>query len=142
MVERPDSSSAASGARLLRILVVDDHQHTRDTTALFLKSKGCEVDKASEGREAVQLYFTQALTSQPYDLIVLDLNMPQGDSGGVAMIDLLEARPKPRIVVCSGDTENRLLQNHRYYGFDGKVTKPFTFDALWREIQRVLDRRD
>lgn len=123
------------------MLVVDDHAAIRDTTARFLTSKGCSVETASDGRDAVTRFFANVVGKAPFDLILLDLHMPDGVSGGMAMIDLLEARPRPKILVCSGDRDNRLLQNPTYFGFDGVITKPFTFEDLWAEVQRVLQAK-
>lgn len=123
--------------RVWRILVVDDHRPTRMASSIHLRKRGCEVEEAADGNAAMRAFFTAVGERRPFDLILLDLHMP-GASGGRAMIELLEARPRPRVIVCTGDTENALVKDHRYYGFDGRMVKPFSLDALWGEIERVM----
>jgi DNA-binding NarL/FixJ family response regulator len=72
------------------------------------------------------------------DVVLLDLNMPNGESGGLAMVEILDMLPRPMVIVVSGECDNKLLKDYGYYGFDGRVKKPFSFDVLWAEIRRVL----
>lgn len=124
--------------KVLRVLIVDDHIPMRQATSIFLRSKGCRVHEAAEGHEAVKLYHDALAERNPYDVVLLDLNMPEGDSGGRAMIELLALRPRPRVVVCSGDIDNRLMKDWRFYGFSGRLVKPFQFEELWAELERSM----
>jgi len=56
---------------LQRILVVDDDKNLADTFKLILQSVGFEVDTASTGLQT--LY---KLSKKPYDLVILDVNLP------------------------------------------------------------------
>ena len=59
----------------MRILVVDDEESLRITTAAILEKDGYTVDTASSGDEAISL-----LKNVDYDLILTDLHM-EGDDG-------------------------------------------------------------
>ena len=59
--------------RTLRILVVDDQEHMRELLVEALSADGHTVDPAENGTAAIQLFEAQA-----YDLVVSDLQMPQG----------------------------------------------------------------
>jgi len=57
-----------------RLLVVDDEESLRITTAAILENEGYVVDTASSGDEAVEL-----LNNTDYDLVLTDLHMEGGD---------------------------------------------------------------
>ena len=57
-----------------RILVVDDNEMNRDMLSRRLQRKGYHVDTAIGGREALE-----ALAAESYDLVLLDIMMPDVD---------------------------------------------------------------
>src|SRR5215203_2530587 len=57
-----------------RLLVVDDEESLRITTAAIFEKEGYIVDVASSGEEAIEL-----LTKEDYDLVLTDLHMEGGD---------------------------------------------------------------
>src|SRR6185369_15313299 len=57
-----------------RLLVVDDEESLRITTAAILEKEGYNVDTASSGDEAIAL-----LEGKDYDLVLTDLHMEGGD---------------------------------------------------------------
>src|ERR671919_1191173 len=55
-----------------RILVVDDHEDTRELLLTILKTEGYDVDLAEDGEEAVRRY-----RERPADIVLMDLYMPR-----------------------------------------------------------------
>ncbi len=68
----------SEAARRKRILVVDDEEDVQVLVSRILKDAGYEVDRASDGGEAIERF----RANRP-DLIVLDLMMPGIDGWGV-----------------------------------------------------------
>jgi len=64
-------------SRTIRVLVLDDNASFTALLAHLLGEKGYQVDLALEGESALQL-----LTGKPYDILLVDLNLPdiQGDA--------------------------------------------------------------
>lgn len=58
----------------VRILLVEDNELNREVAAGLLKAEGVMVDSVNSGREALQ-----AVQASPYDLILMDLQMPEMD---------------------------------------------------------------
>lgn len=58
----------------IRILIVDDEEILRDNLARFFTRKGHEVIEASSGNKALDV-----LKSEPFDLIISDMRMADGD---------------------------------------------------------------
>jgi len=117
-----------------RILIVEDNQLSLTLLNDFLKVKGYEILKTSEGWEAINL----ARDKQP-DLILMDIRLP--DISGFEVTRLLkqdnQTKNIPIIAVTafatSGD-ETKALES----GCDGYITKPVIIDNLLRTIESFL----
>jgi CheY-like chemotaxis protein len=71
---KPPVQSAGANLAALRLLVVEDHVINRRLAALMLERLGCRAQFAADGREAVQ-----AVQARPYDVILMDCQMPVVD---------------------------------------------------------------
>ena len=116
--------------RTLRILVVDEQEHMRELLVEALSADGHSVEPAENGMAAVKLFDTQ-----PYDLVVSDLQMPQMD-GPRLYRELEQRRPEgmPGFVFITGEDE---APEYRKFLQDSKlpvVTKPFKL----KEFRQLL----
>jgi CheY-like chemotaxis protein len=117
----------------LRILLAEDNVVNQRMAQLLLERLSQTADVVSNGKEAVN-----AATLLPYDLILMDVLMPEMD-GLDATRQIRERLPKerqPRIVAMtanalSGDRERCLAA-----GMDDYISKPVLLDELARVIQR------
>ena len=117
----------------LRLLVADDQDANRELVRLFLEPMGVEVTEAADGAEAYEL--AQAM---PYDLILMDLRMPQMD--GPSALAAIRAGEAPNdatpVLAYTAEAEDDPLLLAR--GFDGVVLKPVGATALLAAIRRAL----
>jgi PAS domain S-box-containing protein len=115
----------------LAVLVVDDEPAIRAAVARYLTSLGHLVEVAASGREALE-----RLTSRAFDLILLDLRMP--DMAGDAMYRELIARDAAhagRIVFITGeDASNPATQSFLEASGRPVIGKPFSLDDLRRAL--------
>jgi len=117
------------------ILVVDDSKVMRDMIVACLRPRAdLTFTQASSGLEAIE-----RLSLKPFDLVVLDLNMP--DIGGIEVLEFVRAQDKlkslPIIVVTTrGDdvSRSRALEA----GASRFMTKPFTPDAILGEVDGLV----
>lgn len=122
----------------MRILVVDDEVDLADAVAVGLRREGYAVDVVYGGVEAID-----RLQFQPYDLICLDLTMP--DMDGLEVCNKVRSDPPeggaPRILMLTARdaVDERILGLDT--GADDYLVKPFAFGELSARI-RVLLRRD
>ena len=133
----PSRSTAVgeSGARVARLLVIDDESRIADFVSRGLVGAGFEVDKTSDPRAGLRL-----ATAGDYDLVILDLLMPELD-GRDLLAELLRARPSQSVIVLSalGDTANKVSALER--GAQDYLTKPFVFDELLARVNARLRSR-
>lgn len=119
----------------MRVLIVEDSKRLQTYVARGLRRRGYAVDSAADGEEGLFL----ALGGD-YDLIVLDLTLPQRD--GLSLLRELRARGCDThvLILTARDTvEDRVkgLED----GADDYLVKPFAFEELLARIQALLRRR-
>jgi len=128
-------ASAAKTERVSEILVVDDSKVMRDMVVACLRAHGeLEFTHAASGLEAIE-----QLSLKPFDLVVLDLNMP--DIGGIEVVEFVRAQDKlkrlPVIVLTTrGDEASRARALE--VGASQFMTKPFTPEALLSAVRVLL----
>ena len=122
----------------MRILVVDDEPDLVAALARGLKREGYAVDTATSGEEALA-----KASWNPYDLVCLDLNMP--DLDGLEVCNSLRTSSfqgiTPRVLMLTArDTIEERIQGLDV-GADDYLVKPFSFDELAARVRSLL-RRD
>jgi two-component system, chemotaxis family, chemotaxis protein CheY len=117
------------------ILVVDDSKVMRDMIVACLRPRADLVfTHASSGLEAIE-----RLSLKPYELVVLDLNMP--DIGGIEVVEFVRGQDALRalpiiIVTTRGDDASRKRAIDA--GASRFMTKPFTPEAILQEVEQLL----
>jgi DNA-binding response OmpR family regulator len=124
-----------AGSDALRILVVEDDAALRAMVVSELRQDGYRVDEAGGVGEA--LFRAE---DDPYDLILLDLNLPDGD--GIEVAERLRGRVDVPIVMLTAraDLDSRL--EGLYAGAADYVVKPFALPELRARVHaRLRERR-
>lgn len=128
----PETETAATPARPLRVVLVDDSGLSRQALAGLLdRLGGIQVaGQAENGREA----FALASRLQP-DLVITDLHMP--DLDGLEVVRLLRtSHPAMKSLIISSHDGPSLDAISRQHGADGFITK----QRLPKELPRFLAR--
>ncbi|HKR10542.1 MAG TPA: response regulator [Pyrinomonadaceae bacterium] len=118
-----------------RLLVVDDEESLRITTAAILEKEGYTVDTAASGDEAIAL-----LDQTDYDLVLTDLHMEGGD--GLSVLNQIRRHsPLTISVVLTGfasvESAIAALQEGAY----DYLVKPCDIDSMKHTIRRGVEHR-
>lgn len=116
------------------VLVVDDEEQLRSLVRLYLEKEGFRVEEATDGKDALR-----KTKQRHYDLIVLDVMMPELDGWEVCRKIRQEERNIPVIMLTAKtQIEDKLLGFDM--GADDYISKPFDPRELVARIQSLLRR--
>lgn len=118
----------------MRILVVEDDPKAARFIRQGLEEEGHAVDVATDGEQGAQLGHLN-----PYDLIVLDIQLPRKDGLEVSRELRREGLETPILMLTGRDTTQDVVRGLDA-GADDYLTKPFAFDELLARL-RALTRR-
>jgi len=107
-------------------------------TGLLLKHLGFEVEYARSGDEAVEIYRSAPPGVAGFEVVIMDLSVPERLGGLDAHQRILELDGKARVIVSSGYANDPIITHYREHGFSGVLVKPYTFDQLRRLLHEVL----
>jgi CheY-like chemotaxis protein len=111
----------------LRILLAEDNLVNQKLAIRLLAQMGYRADLANNGVEAIE-----AVERQPYDLVLMDVQMPEMD--GLEASRRITAKwppgERPRIVAMTANATQADREECFASGMDDYVTKPIRVDAL------------
>ncbi len=115
----------------MRVLIADDHDLLRDTLVMFLETQSdIAVSQAADLSEAHKLIDTQ----DPFDLVLLDLNMP-GMNGLEGLKSTLAMKGGQRVALLSGEATREIAENALEAGAAGFVPKTLPAKSLINAVK-------
>ncbi|MEP1646911.1 PAS domain S-box protein [Rhodopirellula bahusiensis] len=121
-----------------RVLIADDMRDVRFVAQHFLKKAGCEVEVAENGRQAVDMVVNSIAEGNPFELCLMDMQMPELDGLG-AVRELRSRGIELPVIALTADamkgTRRRLISE----GFDEYLSKPLKVNRLLRIAKGLLD---
>lgn len=130
-----DEAGFVAFSQAARLLVVDDEESLRITTAAIFENEGYVVDTAASGDEAIDL-----LNKEDYDLVLTDLHMEGGD--GLSVLNQIRRQaPLTISVVLTGfasvESAIAALQEGAY----DYLVKPCDIESMKHTIRRGVEHR-
>jgi len=118
------------------VLIVDDNEMNRDTLARRLRQQGFAIEMAANGVEALEM-----ARKQSYDLVLLDIMMPEMD--GYEVLQTMKADSNLRhipVIMISALEEIESVMKCMELGAEDYLTKPFDPVLLKAAIARCLKK--
>jgi len=117
------------------LLIVEDHEDTRETLRDCLEEFGYTVDTAADGAEGLA-----AVRQKSFDLVITDLNMPRMD--GLGMLQAIRRETQgPDLLMLSADGQISRAVDAMRLGAINYLVKPVELDALVTEVRAVMQAR-
>lgn len=114
--------------------MVEDEESIRETIKLNLELEGYEMVTAGHGRDAMRY-----VNDQHFDLVILDVMLPEIDGFQICEQIRLTNRDIPIIFLTAKDTaQDRIAGLKR--GGDDYLTKPFVLEELLLRVQKLIAR--
>jgi len=115
----------------MRVLIVDDHDLLRDMLVMFLGSQGdIETSTAADVDQAC----ARVDEEDPYDLILLDLNMP-GMNGLVGLARVIALKDGQRVALMSGEATREIAEKALEAGAAGFVPKTLPAKSMINAVR-------
>lgn len=115
----------------MRFLIADDHDLVKDTIAAYLEADaGNSVETAASLNEALDMVRER----EPYDLVILDYNMP-GMNGLGGLERMMQASDGKPVAVMSGMASRDVAQSVLEAGANGFIPKTLSANALISAVQ-------
>ncbi len=124
-----------------RILVMDDEALVLDVAKKLIIRMGYDVEVVNSGEETFTLYKKAKESGNPFDCVIMDLTIPGGMGGKDVLILLKKYDPDVKAIVSSGYSNDPVMSEYEEYGFAGVSVKPYSFEDLRKEIERVVSRK-
>lgn len=139
----PDAATAPGKDGKLRMLVVEDDFVTRHLEISLIRNFGeCEV--AVNGKEAVSAFELRSIEGRPYDLILLDIMIPEMDGHGVLkrIREFEDERgvreiDRTKVIIISGLRDMGNISRSFREQTDSYIVKPITKKKIERELSRL-----
>ncbi len=145
--QRQTATAASPAVRLadrlpLRLLVADDKAANRMLAALVIKRSGYVIDLAENGRQAVQMAAAARAAGAPYDIVFMDVHMPEMD--GYAATRALIAdhgAARPFVIAMTANAMQGDRAACLAAGMDDYLSKPLDFAAVEKALSQWGQRR-
>ncbi|MDP1677074.1 MAG: ATP-binding protein [Bacteroidota bacterium] len=116
------------------VLVVDDEEFVRLTLSTMLSDLGYSVTSAAGGKEAITILSTK----KKFNLVLLDMNMPQ--IGGKKVFQKIKSLKLASKVIISSGYSDAILEEKKFAkNIDGFLQKPYKIEELARKVREVPD---
>ena len=131
--------SPRSDLRGLRVLIVDDNATNRSILHKQISSWGMRDDLAEDGPEGLAMLYEAQRAGKPYDLVILDMQMPEMD--GMQLAALIKGEPEisitPLVMLTSMGQRGDDAQA-RAVGISAYLTKPVRQSELYNCLVTVM----
>jgi two-component system sensor histidine kinase/response regulator len=133
--------------RPMRTLVVDDQKTSLTILRTLLEHWNFPVSTASSGNDALQIFMDAKAQGQPFELLLLDWNMPGMSGLEVARTignspDARQGKPLPVIIMVTAYNRDELLKASEGCSISASLTKPVTQSLLFDTLDRLQHNND
>jgi CheY-like chemotaxis protein len=125
-----------------KVLLVDDEEIILDVSREVLRFLGYDGSFAKEGGAAIELYKQGKESGQPFDLVIIDLTIPEGMGGRELIEKLISYDPGVKAIVSSGYTNDPVMQDYASYGFAGSLPKPYRINEMKALLEHMIPKEN
>lgn len=122
----------------VKVLIADDVRDIRFVARHFLSKADCEIEVAENGRQAVDMVVAAEESGKPFELILMDMQMPELDGEG-AVTELRNLGFEVPIIALTADAMKGTRRRLIALGFDEYLSKPFDVKKLLRVASDLLN---
>jgi len=138
-----DTSKKSNLGRELRCLIVEDDRNTRFILNKWMSNKG-SCDQVDDGKQGLEKFINQRESDKPYDLILLDINMPEMSGIDVLRgirdyergLDL-ESGMGAKVIMVTSEGKSAMVFKAFGENCDGYLTKPLSKNKMVDLLEKL-----
>jgi two-component system sensor histidine kinase/response regulator len=140
--EKNECSPTCPTTRALNILVVEDNRINQVLATKILEKQGHLVTIAQDGQEAIDQWQGHQQRHTPFDVILMDIQMPVMDgltaTRQIRLAETKQHQKRTAIVALTANAYDEERQKCMDVGMDGFLAKPFNAESLCQTMARAL----
>jgi CheY-like chemotaxis protein len=121
----------------MRVLLMDDEPMILDILTRMLENLNYIVTGTLDGNQAIQAAARAKATNMPFDIILMDLIIPQGLGGADALPTISKINPTAKVIASSGHLDHPAMREYQKYGFSAVLQKPYKLEKLQAVLQEL-----
>jgi two-component system, cell cycle response regulator DivK len=122
-----------------KVLVAEDSSVIQNLTKKILQFQNFDIKSVKNGKEVLK-----SMETETYDLILMDINMPQMD-GMTCMREIRSMADKAKasipVIAITGNAKNYSEEDFISAGFNEYLAKPLDFDKLVETVKKLTDSK-
>ncbi len=118
-----------------KILFADDESAFRETLTKVMEEEGMDVTAVANGTDAIE-----AISKRPYDVVILDIQMPGAD-GIKVLRETMKMRPETRVIMITANGTVEIAVEATKLGASEYVVKPVIFEDILIKIRQQTKYR-
>lgn len=116
------------------VLIMDDEPVVCEFAATAFSALGYTPTVTKDGARAIEAYAKARFKGHPYDVVFLDLLVPNGVGGIDAYKTILQMNPAARVILVSGSVDHPIMRNPSLHGVKTTMRKPYTKDNIQKAL--------
>jgi CheY-like chemotaxis protein len=117
---------------------MDDEPMILDILSRMLENLGYAVTGTADGSQAIAAAAKAKAVGSPFDVILMDLIIPQGLGGADALPTISKINPGAKIVASSGHLDHPAMRDFKKFGFAAVLQKPYKLEKLQLLLQELV----
>ena len=126
----------------LNVLIIDDDPVACDHAKLILEEAGISAETALSGKDAVEMVKLRHARRKPYNLIIVDWQMPETDGLEVTKQIRAIIGDETAIIILTAYNWDDIIDDAIAAGVDGFIAKPLFFANLLEEFKTALKNKN
>ena len=140
-IDQPGNNDKVAHKGRGKILVMDDEEAMLKMARRMIGGMGYDTIFSTHGAQAVEIYRESFQSSEPFDLVILDLTVPGGMGGAKTIPELLKINPDAKVLVSSGYSNDPVMSDYQRYGFCGVLEKPYSSDQMAELLNEIMGEK-
>lgn len=140
--EKKGDSIIRNSLKGKRALIVDDNLNNLEILSHTLEYSGMQVTALSEGQEALKTLITAIENNEPFDICILDIQMPNMSGYEVAKLIREQEPPLAKVpLLAYSSSTARRSKTYLDFGFDAFLAKPVQRRELLETVEKLVFHR-